>query len=391
MVDPEDLTSSEESFVDSEDDEFEDVVAEIVNQTELFKGENREISEEEANNLVYWLGVFDIASIFELLEAMGGCGHPRQEIGETQKWVETLPFCLHVQAVNSLRTRIISRRPDMVELGEVQTLLQSIYFPGIEEVLNPSSCTAPLDVRQGLYLITRTPPTSICLVRPNVKAQLSRIAYPTLPPTTKPYTIAPSTKGGQGMFATRSIQEDELVLVERPMVVLPDMLVFLDPDLHPNADDEEMAGSMLDTYRESILQTMLNLDPDIRQAFESLSHCHSTGNRLSDIFQTNAMLLTDLVDEDRAGVDERGSGHGGVFKEASRLNHSCVPNVKIGFDLETFALKLRASRNVEAGEELCFMYAGSQVESTKARRALLERHWAFLCDCKRCISSDINP
>ncbi|EEB92650.1 hypothetical protein MPER_08809, partial [Moniliophthora perniciosa FA553] len=71
------------------------------------------------------------------------------------------------------------------------------------------------------------------------------------------------------------------------------------------------------------------------------------------------------------------------------LNHSCQPNVDIGWDSPAFAMILRASRDIKAGDELCISYISNLLSPTASRQRDL-RSYGFQCTCGRCSNSSIS-
>ena len=75
----------------------------------------------------------------------------------------------------------------------------------------------------------------------------------------------------------------------------------------------------------------------------------------------------------------------GVFLIASRLNHSCRPNVARVWDARTNAMAFRALRDVVPEEELCINYADVDVLGTRTQRGeeIMEA-FGFGCRCPAC-------
>ena len=74
---------------------------------------------------------------------------------------------------------------------------------------------------------------------------------------------------------------------------------------------------------------------------------------------------------------------GDVFPLASRINHSCVPNINFAYnsllEMETF----NAVRDIAAGEELTIMYINGVSRTHTQRQAELDK-WGFTCTCPAC-------
>ncbi|XP_039116638.1 histone-lysine N-methyltransferase ATXR4 isoform X1 [Dioscorea cayenensis subsp. rotundata] len=75
-----------------------------------------------------------------------------------------------------------------------------------------------------------------------------------------------------------------------------------------------------------------------------------------------------------------------VYMLPSFYNHDCDPNVNILW-IENADAKIRALRDIEAGEELCICYIDASMDC-KARQVLLADGFGFQCHCLRCKSGD---
>mgnify|MGYP001162975423 CR=1 FL=1 len=102
---------------------------------------------------------------------------------------------------------------------------------------------------------------------------------------------------GMGMFALQDIFPGQIILREKPILVMPDKVFS-------NEDHE---------YIEAWLDKRLNkLNCPDRQAFYDLSDCRSVEKTTLGIFFTNDM---NFVDESAA-----------LFPIMARVNHACRPN-----------------------------------------------------------------
>jgi hypothetical protein len=72
----------------------------------------------------------------------------------------------------------------------------------------------------------------------------------------------------------------------------------------------------------------------------------------------------------------------GLFLNASRLNHSCVPNADHSYDDKSGYKSVFANRDVDVGEEITISYT----DHTKPRvmRQVDTRAWGFICQCPAC-------
>ena len=94
---------------------------------------------------------------------------------------------------------------------------------------------------------------------------------------------------------------------------------------------------------------------------------------LYDILATNAFELLPYESPSPAGL----------FLNASRLNHSCVPNADHYFTSSSGYKTVFANRALRAGEEITISYIDhTQPRARRARN--LKRAWGFECRCPAC-------
>ncbi|CAJ1451552.1 unnamed protein product [Effrenium voratum] len=81
-------------------------------------------------------------------------------------------------------------------------------------------------------------------------------------------------------------------------------------------------------------------------------------------------------------------GSQGLFPNASRLNHSCLPNAEWQIEPSTGTsarLSLRAKEKVKKGQELLVDYIPELEHlDPQERRKLLQQDYGFLCHCLKC-------
>mmetsp|Transcript_8969 Transcript_8969/g.21278 ORF Transcript_8969/g.21278 Transcript_8969/m.21278 type:complete len:166 (+) Transcript_8969:188-685(+) len=75
-----------------------------------------------------------------------------------------------------------------------------------------------------------------------------------------------------------------------------------------------------------------------------------------------------------------------LFVSVARINHSCVPNLKIEFHRNSACLTAIALKPLTMGEELCISYIRQEADVKTRRRQLLE--YGFTCNCEKCIQED---
>ena len=154
---------------------------------------------------------------------------------------------------------------------------------------------------------------------------------------------------GLGLFELRDISRCEKILTERPVVSVVEIAV-VNPEIQ------------------------LRKEPlSVRQAFFKLAP--GTGT-LQTTFDTN------LVRINPAGGDS------GIFINFSRANHSCLGNCEHEFLEDHGAMIMIASRDIKAGDEICFSYLDGA--KAKDRKQKLIDNWGFECKCKACLDDSLS-
>ena len=111
---------------------------------------------------------------------------------------------------------------------------------------------------------------------------------------------------------------------------------------------------------------------------EILGQKFPNAHKIESMVKLHAIYETNVV---RLGDDER-SGLG-VFTLASRINHSCVPNLQIHYIPDNGKLVAHAVRHINKGEELTINYY-SVVWMSRRRRDHVFGDCSFKCACRSC-------
>ena len=90
------------------------------------------------------------------------------------------------------------------------------------------------------------------------------------------------------------------------------------------------------------------------------------------------------------GKDRRGGQTCGIFFQASRFNHSCVPNAYFAWNPELNngqgQLTVYAIQDIYPSQEILINYRTEDCYKLKdARQAELNNHYGFICDCPACL------
>ncbi|XXG48468.1 hypothetical protein AAC387_Pa02g2909 [Persea americana] len=94
----------------------------------------------------------------------------------------------------------------------------------------------------------------------------------------------------------------------------------------------------------------------------------------------------DLLSEAAAAVAAESAVGNAIYMLPSFYNHDCDPNAHMVW-IENAHARLKALRDVEAGEELRICYIDASMDHD-ARQTILSQGFGFHCQCLRCMSGD---
>ncbi|KAG6820422.1 hypothetical protein H0H93_000668 [Arthromyces matolae] len=200
-------------------------------------------------------------------------------------------------------------------------------------------------------------------------------------PPAKRHRIGPS-KHGMGAFAVCDMELGDLILAERPLLVMPTTLKkppLRDGLNYANLPPHQVMKMVLLEYEGLLGQCVQNMLPENKKTFFRLCNSLKAEDGYGQVLgrmRTNGFVIT----------VEKDCDHAATFNEASRFNHSCTPNVTYHFDVPSFSIRLYAIRPIKSGEELFVAYTKHNL-STRQRQAFL-RSYGFTCACSAC--SDRN-
>jgi hypothetical protein len=168
------------------------------------------------------------------------------------------------------------------------------------------------------------------------------------------YAIQSIPGKGQGLIATSKIPKGTRILSEAPIF-----------KVSYNVPDFKIINNF-------IIKELKRLNKTHQRAFFSLHNAYGRDNSpFLGIARTNALPL---------GC---GAGEGGIFLEASRINHSCRNNSQNTWNENIGRLTIHALRDIEEGQEITISYLGSMMEYAERQRSL-KRSFFFDCRCELC-------
>ena len=168
------------------------------------------------------------------------------------------------------------------------------------------------------------------------------------------FTLQSIPEKGLGLVAAKNIKKGCRILAEKPIFTIPRRW---------NGDD---------AINRIIAVKLQPLPKEEQRAFFALHNnfpCSTTP--FLGITKTNALPLgTDAVE-------------GGIFLQASRINHACLPNCQHTWNAKRGEETIHAVRDIAVGEEITISY--SDTGSSRKRRAGLKETFKIDCTCALCM------
>ncbi|KAL9000403.1 MAG: hypothetical protein Q9169_000920 [Polycauliona sp. 2 TL-2023] len=194
------------------------------------------------------------------------------------------------------------------------------------------------------------------------------------------YEVRATASKGLGVFATRDITRGTRIMSERPLlrcsrkppfiliafcqIPVDDQKQFLSLSTHFTKDNIAQLEDQLRSFQDNFLGVG---DPNpVTLTIEQQAN-------IVDIFATNCFGTHDL---------QAGDEYSAVFADACRINHSCLPNVRHGWNDILGHETVHAVQDIKAGEEIVTTYIG--VPRDRAGRQSDLSPWGFQCDCRAC-------
>jgi hypothetical protein len=190
---------------------------------------------------------------------------------------------------------------------------------------------------------------------------------------------------GVGVVATRLIPTGSIILQEDATLTVPSLpahrtLEFLFNLVARYVDcSAEVRHSILSLHAYNRPED----DNDIRSLLAADSgNCRLTEQQVDLILRLNSILTTN-------NFDDTAPSNCSLYLEASRFNHSCLPNCDYGHTSEEdrATITIRASREIQPDEEICVTYLINH-EPRDERRAETKLSWGFECNCPACDVAD---
>ncbi|TCD67250.1 hypothetical protein EIP91_000327 [Steccherinum ochraceum] len=249
------------------------------------------------------------------------------------------------------------------------------------------------------FIITQLPPataaeaSTVCMV----SGRMARIIVNTpdigtaVPrPTPSTYCIKEAPGKGLGMYATRDIRAGELIVAERPLLIVPVSMYARRPYPSTVTKEQGLQVMMADTERE--YEVMLEkMAPANRAAYMALANSHrfDGSGPILGVIRTNGFGDECMVDSG-LGLSNETGGFSIICNDMSRMNHDCAHNTTRYFDMPSFSMQARAIRDIKIGDEITTNYCHT-LEPFATRHEILARY-DVKCTCALCTNpSESDP
>ncbi|TCD61404.1 hypothetical protein EIP91_008508 [Steccherinum ochraceum] len=186
---------------------------------------------------------------------------------------------------------------------------------------------------------------------------------------------------GLGMVAERDIRAGELILAERPLLIVHGLIATprqAQLDHLTKTDNDQV---IMHDVESIFALSVERMNPERKKAFENLanSHLHDGSGPILGRVRTNSFAVPEMIDPSGMGQ----INYGVVCDELSRLNHSCSPNTTHYWDMPSFSMQLRAVRDIEKGQEITTQYCELGVPFVVRQKMLAS--YNFSCGCESCL------
>ncbi|KAF5710058.1 n-lysine methyltransferase SMYD2 [Fusarium mundagurra] len=205
-----------------------------------------------------------------------------------------------------------------------------------------------------------------------------------------PTEIKNSPGAGRGLFATRYIETNEIILCEKAFCVAwsheTETFTALACDLREDAAIKVFPAGL----HKAVVRKLLNNPSQVEKVLSLQGDYHGLGGKLQEVDGSpviDTFQVHDIIQRNAFGLGQQtededvSNASTGLWIRASYINHSCIPNAKkdcVG-DLIIF----RSIRRIAAGEEITHSYDESS--DYKARKTNIRRTWNFECHCQLCL------
>ena len=186
------------------------------------------------------------------------------------------------------------------------------------------------------------------------------------------YEVRHAGSKGLGVFATRWLCRGTRIMAESPMFA-----VQSERDVYPATQ----TMSISDKHWIKQLSVSSDRTPSLLERAQAAVDIARTRSRpTSDVVSEHLSLLAAF----RNNNFDIGNGTQALFRDACRLNHSCIPNSQANLNSATGRFTIHATRAIEDKEEITISYLDEHGAAKDARQSRLQSGYGFTCDCPAC-------
>lgn len=203
--------------------------------------------------------------------------------------------------------------------------------------------------------------------------------------------VRPADEGmGNGLFATVDISVGTRILVESPVILLPQSptpfrefckaVGSMESDIN-GLRDLHCNARLLNRNAPGNIWTQI-LSEDYQNPIDVRDDSVMNMIRLYATYYTNAVIIIE---------DGKDKGTA-VFRDFSYINHSCRPNAFSIFNTKTNRQTVYAGWNIKAGQQILISYFGGNEDFMTHQQRLEQtrRDWGFACACKLCREPELT-
>ncbi|KAK4996070.1 SET and MYND domain-containing protein 3 [Elasticomyces elasticus] len=186
------------------------------------------------------------------------------------------------------------------------------------------------------------------------------------------FEVRDATGKGKGLFAIRHIPRGSRILSEQALIACPGFVSNGFVTKAFNALPTDKRSAYMDLDCKTVLPGEQNFPEWLRSAL-------LPARAIIAVFQTNFV------------VEQTHTLRMTVYLQASRLNHSCVPNALASYNSAVDGQVVHAIRDIEPDEEITISYIQSLEYCRRTRNNELKQpveRWFFTCECEACGTKD---
>jgi SET domain-containing protein len=198
------------------------------------------------------------------------------------------------------------------------------------------------------------------------------------------YEIKSAGKKGLGVFAKVPINRGTTIMLEKPLIIfrngsyLPSSIIDAYDALPTDSKEEFMTlVSVHNVKRSRYLLSAYESPPPEKLATQSAER-----QRMWNMFEVRTSGKKSVLSRFYANaiVVKEGAA---ICMEASRINHSCVPNASYQWDEYADAMQIRITKDIPADTEITISYLDPCYDR-KNRKEILALSYDFKCNCIAC-------